>query len=152
MLMPVTELPKEYLPFEELEMCSNRFVNGKVLIEAHNHAVLLIGKGPQPVVWLSGLISKEGKQFQEIVNKNCSLNKRVDVIISEKNNSTIIKVGDLTIVEVAKASESKAIIPKMDLRPLGLNIYGDTKELHVGTNRLIGSTFMNTHTMVGIGN
>ena len=150
--MPFTDLPKEYFPFEELEICSNQFINGKVLIEVHNNAVLLIGKGPQPVVWLSGLISKEGKQFQEIVNRNLSLNKSVDIVISEKNNSTIIKVGDLTILEAAKASESKAIVPKMDLRPIGLNIFGDTKELHVGTNRLINSTFMNTHTMVGIGN
>lgn len=150
--MPFTELPKEYLPFEEIEICSNRFINGKILIEVHNHAIILIGKGPQPVIWLSGLISKEGKQLQEIVNKNCSLNKSVDVIISEKNNSTIVKVGDLILLEAAKASESKAIVPKMDLRPIGLNIFGDTKELHVGTNRLINSTFMNTHTMVGIGN
>ena len=150
--MPFTDLPKEYFPFEEIEICSNQFINGKILIEVHNNAVLLIGKGPQPIIWLSGLISKEGKQFQEIVNKNLSLNKNVDVIISEKNNSTIIKVGSLIVVEAAKVSESKVIVSKMDLRPIGLNIYGDTKELYVGTNRLISSTFMNTHTMVGIGN
>lgn len=149
--MSVTKLPKEYLPFEKLEICSNQFIKGKVPIEVHKHAILLIGSGEQPVIWLSGPVTKEGKQFQEIIMKNKSLNEAVKVKVSAKNNSTIVKVGDITIVEVAKVSEEKAVVSQIDLRPVGLNIYGDAKELCVGTNKLVSNIFTNVHTMVGIG-
>jgi len=86
-----------------------------------------------------------------VVEKNNSLNKAIDVSISEENKSTILKAGDVTIVEATKVSEEKAIVTKIDLRPIGLNIYGDTDGLCVGTNKLTSNTFMNVHTMVGIG-
>lgn len=146
-----SKLPKEYIAFEELEICSNQFINGKVPIEVHKNAILLIGRGKQPLIWLSGLVAKEGKKFQEIVDKNHSLNKSVDVKVSPENNSTVVKVGDITIVEATKVLEQKAIVLKMDLRPVGLDIYGDANGLCVATNKLIGNIFTNVHTMVGIG-
>lgn len=146
-----SKLPKDYLPFEELEICSNQLINGKIPIEVHKNAILLIGRGKQPAIWLSGLVTNEGKQFQEIVEKNHSLNKSVDVKVSPENNSTIVKVGEITIIEATKVLEQKAIVSKMDLRPLGLNIYGDSNGLLVATNKLIGNIFTNVHTMVGIG-
>lgn len=149
--MPVTELPNEYLPFDELEICSNRFIKGIVPIEVHKHAIILVGRGEQPLIWISGLVSKEGKEYQQVVEKNNSLSKAVDVGISAENNSTTVKVGDIIIVQAKKTSEEKAVVSKMDLRPLGLNIYGDAGELCVGESKFIGNIFSNVHTMVGIG-
>jgi hypothetical protein len=143
------ELPKEYLPFAVLEICSNQFVNGMVPIEVHKNAILLIGRGQEPLIWLCGPVSKEGKQFQEIVEKNKSLNRSVDVIVSEMK--TVVKSGEITILEVTKESEEKAIISKLDLRPVGLSIYGDTSGLTIGTNNFVGNSFQGTRTMIGIG-
>jgi len=147
----VNRLPSDYYPFTELEICSNHFINGKVPIEVAKHIVLLVGKGQQPMIWLSGSMSREGKRFQEVVEKNESLNKAVDVVISAEENSTSVRVGDIIMVQATKASEEKAIVSKLDLRPVGFNVYGDTTELWIGTNRLVSNTFRNVHTMVGIG-
>jgi len=145
-----SKLPKEYVPFRELEICSNQFVNGLVPIEVRKNAVLLVGNGEQPVVWLLGPVSKEGEQFKEIVTENRSLNKVVDVKVFPENNSTIVKVGDITILKVTKTSKEKAVVSKIDLRPLGLNIHGDASELTIGTNKLASNMFTNVRTMIGI--
>lgn len=146
-----SELPKEYSPFKELEICSNQFIDGKIPIEVHKNAIFLIGRGPHPLIWLSGLFSKEGKQFQEIVKKNKSLNEAVKVNVSAKGNSTVVKVGDIIILEVTKVSEEKAIVSKIDLRPVGFNIQGNANQLTVGTNSFISNTFSHVRTMIGIG-
>ncbi len=146
-----SELPKEYLAFKQLEICSNQFIDGKIPIEVHKNAIFLIGRGEQPLIWLSGLVAKGRKQFQDVVKKNKSLNEAVEVNVSAKNKSTIVKVGDITIVEVTKVSEEKAIVSKIDLRPMGLNIHGDASGLMVGTNSFISNMFAGTHTMIGIG-
>ncbi len=148
--MLASKLPEEYSPFDELEICSNLF-KGTIPIKAYEHAVVLMGRGAQPLIWLSGLVIKEGKQFQELVEKNNSLNEAIKVIISTKNNSTIVKVANVVILEVIKVSEKKAIVSKIDLRPIGLNIYGDVNGLTVGTNSLIHNTLI-AHTMVNVGN
>lgn len=146
-----SELPKEYSPFKELEICSNQFIDGKIPIEVHKNAIFLIGRGPYPLIWLSGLVAKEGKQFQEIINKNKSLNEAVKVNVSAKGNSTVVKVGDITILEVTKVSEEKAIVSKIDLRPVGFNIQGNANQLTVGANSFISNTFSHVRTMIGIG-
>lgn len=145
------ELPKDYLPFKELEVCGNWFLDGMVPIEVQKNAILLIGRGQEPLIWLCGPVSKKGKQFQEIVEKNKSLNRAVDVIVSGRNRSTIVKTGEITIIEVTKVSEEKAIISKIDLRPVGLSIYGDTSGLTIGMNNFVGNSFIRTRTMIGIG-
>lgn len=143
-------LPKEYSPFDKLEICSNLF-KGTIPIKAYEHAVVLIGRGAQPLIWLSGLVTKKGKEFKELVKKNHSLNEAVKVIISTKNNSIVVKVANIVILEVTKVSEEKAIMSKIDLRPIGLNIYGDVNRLMVGTNSFIHNT-ITAQTMVNVGN
>jgi hypothetical protein len=52
---------------------------------------------------------------------------------------------------VKKFSETKAVINQLDLRSLGLNIYGTEFGLTIGENKLFANTFENVRTMVGIG-
>lgn len=145
------QLPEGYIPFGELIICSNHLINVKVLIEFKNNIPLLIGKGDVPLIWLSAPITKEGKDWREIVIKNKPMDEKITIIHSEANKSITIKDGDKTIIQVIKHSDEKAEVIMLDLKPLGFNIYGNSNVLHFGTNKFINNSFKNLWAMIGIG-
>jgi len=144
-------LPEGYLPFEELVICNNHLINVKVPIEFKKNIPLLIGRGDVPLVWLSAPITQEAKEWKEIVIKNKPMDKKITVVVSKENKSTIIMVDNHIIVHVIKYSEKKAEVISLDLRPFGFNIHGNTNMLFLGTNKFVNNSFKNLWAMIGIG-
>lgn len=144
-------LPKDYIPFGELIICSNHLINVKVPIEFKNNIPLLVGKGRVPLIWLSVPTAQEAKEWKEIVIKNKSIDKRITITSSEENKSTTIKLDNRIIIQVIKHSEEKAEVISLDLRPLGFNIHGDANMLYIGTNKFVNNSFENLWAMMSIG-
>jgi hypothetical protein len=145
------KLPEGYIPFEELTICSNQLINGKVPFQFKDNIPFLVGKGLLPQVWLFAPVTPDGKTWKEIVDSNKSMSDKIAIVLSAETNSVTITVASQTLIHVTKQSEQKAEITSLDLRPLGLNIYGDTNGLHIGTNLLSHNIFNNVHTMVAVG-
>ena len=143
------KLPKEYKSFKELIICSNKFVNGKIPLKVDNNIVFLIGKGHHPVIWITVQKTSASKERTYIVSNNESLHK--DISINFSNNTTVISYLTKIILKVVKLTDEKAEIVEMDLRHIGLNIYGDKNGLHTGGNILKGNIFENLYTMIQIG-
>jgi hypothetical protein len=148
------KLPDDYIPFNHLTICSNIIINGKIIVEIDGNVPLLIGKGELPLVWLRVMVSPN--EWKYVVERNVSLNQNINVELSKINNAVKIVYRDKykivkTIVNVIKNTENDVIVDEMDLRPVGLTIYGDKDELHIGTNTLKNNTFSNIHTMIKIG-
>ena len=53
--------------------------------------------------------------------------------------------------DVSKVTEEKAIVHKIDLRPIGLDIHGQTDQLWVGKSSFVRNTFVKQRAMIGIG-
>lgn len=149
------KLPEDYLPFSKIIICSNAFLNGEYLIEVDKNIPLLIGKGVLPLVWLSAPLSKNNWEY--IIERNISRNPLIKVILSKENSSVIVKLSegkflrDKIILNIIKESEDSIHIKEIDLRPIGLIIYGDETSLNIGTNVITNSTVANTRVMIGIG-
>ena len=142
-------LPKEYKPFDHLTLCSNILINVQVPFEVDGHIPLLIGRNELPKIWLNAPSPKPGFEWTPLVRQNRSLHKAVKLIKSK--NEIIIKVNTIKILRVSKISDNSASVVQMDLRPIGLNIYGDESHLVVGTHQLVSNTFQNVYVMIGIG-
>lgn len=143
-------IPQSYVAFRELNLCSNTLRNVRVPIKVNGFPVLLIGGNGRLRAWLAAPLNKEATQWRFIVFGD---------VISHSSISLVINDGLLTasylqtvLVEVEKVSEEKAIVRQLDLRPLGLAIYGDTTGLHVSGATLSSNTFENVDTMIAIGN
>jgi len=145
------KLPEDYIPFEELILCSNHLINVKVPIEFENKIPLLIGKGDLPFIWLSAPISKDKKAWKELIVKNKSMDEKISVIPSPENKLITIKVNKLTIIQVIKQSDNKAEVIFLDLRPIGFNVYGDANNLSIVNSSLSANSFQNMWAMIGIG-
>lgn len=156
-------LPNDYIPFNEIVFCSNLFINGNVLIQIGNDAILLVGNGEVPLIWLK--YPTNHNNWAYIVEKNTPLHKDISIFANNRTttmifnllntiNDNIIKNYNLdikkTIIKVSKISNKKAIIEELDLRPIGLEIYGNNDGLNVATNYLKNNSFVNVDTMIKI--
>ncbi len=151
-------LPKEYIPFGEIIICGNRFIDGKIPISSErdgkSHEILLIGKGVLPQIWLAVPILPSSQsnyarpKWRYIVERNKTRMKNVE--IKSRPNTLILSLGISIILEVNKLTDNIAEVSWLDLRLLGINIYGDKNVLNVGTNQLINNTFEKVHTMLAI--
>jgi hypothetical protein len=134
-------LPKDYIPFSRLQICSNNLISIPTPFAIYDNPVLLIGYGKTPLIWLSAPIAPNSKQWRFIVEANKSLNPVVYVHVNEEQNSVLVRIGDITIINAITESEGSAKVELLDLRPIGLNIYGSSSELKIGTNTISNSAF-----------
>jgi len=147
-------LPPDYIPFERLLICGNTLINCSVPLKMKGKPPFLVGKGPGPIlwVWLSMPENKKIDKWLSLVQKNISTNRRI-VVASAGESGVIITTIAAPLQPVLAAtrdSEVQATIHTLDLRHIGLRVFGDQKGLVLGTNTLIGNTFENVDTMLSI--
>ena len=144
------KLPKDYKPFPKIIVCGNTLIGVQIIFELFGEIPLLIGYDNSPKIWLKAVISKQHRQFLEIVRSNKSLHKSVKVIGGGTYNISVT-ISNKTIISLHKNNEGIPEVTKLDLHPIGFNIEGDSQKLMIGSNRLEENTFSNVHTMIGIG-
>ena len=146
-------LPNGYLPYPRITFCSNSFVDGLIPIAAGDEYLILVGQGPAPLVWLKQLVSGTGTlQFRQAVvaNRPHPLFKELRVRADPGQKKTIVKVASVTILEAHQSSTDQAEVTRLDLRPLGILVHGNSGGLTVGTNDFSHNTFSNAKIMLAL--
>jgi len=146
--MKIDSLPPQYQPFNEIDIGTNSIVNGEVLFALNDNVPLLIGFGEIPRIWLSVPADAKGDKWHTLVRDNKSLHPKVKVVKGDDN--IIIDTPDGVVLFVKKI-DRKAKVISINLRPFGINIYGDEKSLTVMNSNLTGNKFNNVKVMIGIG-
>lgn len=142
----VIKQPQKYVPYERVTICSNVIEGGGYLFEMSGQHPLLIGKGDPPLVWLS-IPFKNGKR--DIVTASKSFEKSVSVV--SILGGTQVVSGGKVILSTRQISQNEAEVDQIDLRPFGLNVYGDKAGLKVGGMSLTGNRFSGVGTMFSFG-
>ena len=92
-----SEVLKDYKRFDDVEICSNQFINVKYIITFDKIPPLLIGKGEKPLIWLSMKSSVSFSWFYIVAN-NVSLINEIKIDISkllEKGEEIRLKARDI---------------------------------------------------------
>ena len=147
--MNISSLPSQYSPFKEIDIGTNRLIDGLVLFALNNNVPLLIGVNGIPRVWLSIPADPKGEKWQPLVRDNKSLNPKVAVKI--EGDFVTIDTPDGIVLKVQKENENLLKVVKINLRPFGINIHGNEDSLTVMNSNLAGNMFMGVKVMVGIG-
>ncbi len=142
-------LPKSYSPYEKLVVCSNTLSGGGHILAIGEVLPVLVGKGEKPQVWLQALSNPDKSEFIIIVE--ASISKHQAVKVFEDNGVLNIHVGSTSVLSVRVTGEDIAEIFMIDLRPLGINLYGNNSELKVGNSTFSGNSFAGGGTMIGFG-
>lgn len=148
-MITTQNMPKGYKAYQSITICNNEIVGGGNIFAMGDVLPLLIGVGPKPTIWLQAIAAPNSKQFVTIVD--ASITKHPAVRISEEGRTVTVVVGGKTVLAVEALSEERAIVSELDLRPIGLNVHGDTSMLYVGKMQISGNTFAGVGTAFGFG-
>lgn len=141
----LAKLPEDYYQLDVLEICSNKIIGGGFPFSIKSVLPIIIGGGNRPQVWLQTLKNVKDNSGLVLVDNNIS--KMKDIFVFEDNESENLEIyrNKEKLLKVKLLDKSKARISFLDLRPIGLNIYGNPIELNIG-----GSKFSN-NTIEGVG-
>ena len=74
------------------------------------------------------------------------------VIVSQNQELREItaKVDTVTLINAKMIDDNSCIINQIDLRPIGLNLFGNENNLTIGTSNFSGNTFQGVTFMIGV--
>ena len=88
-------------------------------------------------------------QFVSIVEN--SVSKFPAVEVKEINGFLIITIQGKQILKVRNLSNDEAVVENMDLRPIGLNLYGDTHSMSLPNGTFSGNSMSGGGVLLGLG-
>lgn len=142
-------MPKNYSHFNTLIICSNTLSGGSNLVAVGDVLPLLIGKGEKPKIWLQALSDSKKNQFVTIVDE--SISKHPAVKVYEESGSLNVMISEEVILSVRILDQDSAVVEKLDFRPIGLNMHGNSSSLTVGGGTFTGNSMSGGGTLIGFG-
>lgn len=142
-------LPKSYQPYSKLTVCSNTLIGGGHIVAVGDVLPLIIGKGEKPQIWLQALSNPKTKEFVSIVENSVSRHPAVEVL--EVSGSVIVSIQGIKMLSVKPEAEDSAVVESMDLRPLGLNLFGDVSSMSVGGSTFSRNSMQGGGVLIGFG-
>lgn len=142
-------LPTNYQPYDKLTICSNTLLGGGHVIAVGEILPIVIGKGTKPQIWLQAMSAPNSKEFVSIIESSVSKHPAVEVI--EMDGSIIINIQGIKVLVVKANSDNSALVSQLDLRPIGLNVYGNQSSLTAGGSTFSGNTMSGGAVLIGFG-
>ena len=143
-------LPHEYIQYPNITFCGNTFKNLKYLIDDNGFIPFLIGMGDIPRLWI---YTKKELHAVVVVQDSVAILPvvRVDIFNDVKKLSVELTqvpgAANTKIFEMDFSAEIP-VVTLIDLRPVGYNVFGDTKQLNIGEQKFVGNRFENLHSLV----
>jgi hypothetical protein len=145
------DIPYDYQPFEEVDLCGNILRDVRFLIRLKDQHPLLIGKGTVPYVWLYAPTSADLNRWSLVVERNTALSPPFRVTVDRMPTTSVRVFGfGKQMLLVVNESPEKIVIPQIDLTPIGINVVGHQGELRVGGKNLVGNTMAGVETFIGL--
>ena len=144
-------LPKNYSPFNKLIICSNTLLGGGTLVAVGDVLPLLIGKGEKPKIWLQALSDSKKNEFVTIVEESISKRPAVKVYENEEAGSLNVMISEDIVLSVKIIDQDTAVVERLDFRPIGLNMYGNSSSLTAGAGTFAGNSMSGGGTLIGLG-
>jgi len=142
-------MPKSYKPFNELILCSNKIIGGSNIVSMGEVIPIILGQGDKPMIWLQAVADLKGKTFTTVVEGSISMHPAIKVLQVE--DALEVSIGNITILKIKSSEKGSASVEKLDLRPLGINMFGDNTKLQAGGMTLTGNTFQGVGTAIALG-
>jgi len=142
-------LPESFLPYQDLNFCSNNILGGGHIFAIGKVLPLLIGVGSTPRVWLQAVAAPNSKEFVTIVADSESTHPAVDVSVI--GNKIVVSANGKVVLNVEAIDDKHAVVSEVDFRPLGLNVFGSSEALSLGGMKLSRNTMSGVGVAFGLG-
>ncbi len=148
-MITINNLPKSYIPYDTLVVCSNTLIGGVNVVAIGEVLPLLIGKGDKPRIWLQAIAKPDSSDFVTIVEESISTHPAVKIY--EENNVIKVEASGTLVLTVKLTGENSAEVEILDFRPLGLNMHGTKGSLTVGGSTFSQNTMSGGKVVIGFG-
>lgn len=142
-------LPSNYRAPKNVDLFGNTLRNVKIIISINGVVPILVGDGKKPRIWIQAPSNAEGTEWYPLIRDNLSSVPQILVLGNDK--TTKISTPNGVILEAEKCNDGSISIKKFDLRPFGINIYGEKDSFYFLNNAFKKSTFNNVETMFSVG-
>ena len=142
-------MPKSYKPFDVLTLCSNKIIGGSYIVSMGEVIPIILGQGDKPMVWLQAVADPKGKTFTTVVEASISMHPAIKVLQVE--DALEVSIDNTTVLKIKSSEGGSASVEELDLRPLGINMFGDNTKLQVGGMTFTGNTFQGVGTVIALG-
>ena len=147
--MELNKYPKNFEKLNLLNICSNKIYGGGNLVKIDDYVPLIIGNGFVPKIWL---YLKTDIGIINIVEENRSKNSNIKIFIKEITKEIKIEVKGFLVLNAKLSEDKECLITFINLEPLGINIFGDDKELSIANTKYSNNSFNNIEFLLNIKN
>lgn len=147
-----TDVPIDYVPYENVSFCGNTLVNTRFIFEIRGSHPLLVGKGLFPYVWINAP-SKPNQMISEwerIVERSTAKFSLVQVNNDFLGKKLSITVNGITMLNISNFTSDSVIIDEIDLRPIGISMFGSSSKLEISGNSYMRNTATDCNSLISI--
>lgn len=144
----VVKNPIGYSKIHEVNFCSNLLIDVFAPFGINDKAPILIGNGEVPVIWLYA--PDQYNTWLPIVEKNKSKLKTLKVEENKIHRTVRVSFNRITIIEAQMLANGSCVVISLDLRPIGLLIYGNQNELKIGESKFQRNTMIGARFAIGL--
>lgn len=145
-ILDIKKYPKELKKLEKLTICSNELIGGGDLIKVDDFVPLVIGAGDVPKIWIT---MKYDNNIIEIVKNNYSSNNQIKIKKDNFSREIVIFAESEKLISAKMINDTECVVEHLDFKPIGLNIYGTSKEINIANTKLSGNKFEGAMFMIG---
>ncbi|HHX8575407.1 TPA: hypothetical protein ACVO35_004177 [Vibrio alginolyticus] len=146
--MKINTLPSAYVKPKKISLASNTLRNVTAILEVNGFVPLLLGNGDKPRVWLYIPANREGTEWYPLIKDNFSTNPNVTVKGGKKSITIDTPEGNII---TARKEGGVINVTKLDLRPVGLDLYITGESVRFMGSTFTNNTFTNVEVMFGVG-
>jgi len=128
---------------------SNRFVDCDALVAIEQHELLRVVTSPLRVSITTPPDLPSGRSVQ-VVDSACLPESAPNVRVVKGDHSVAVFWDEIPLVIATLLAESMVSL-RVDLRPLGINLYDDANGLHIGGNLFAGNWVSGASTAIALG-
>lgn len=148
----MSELPIDYVPFENNWICSNTLEHGQVIFEIDGNPIVLFGTDSDKNgvrFWLKvPTQEQDSRTWKDAIFSNKVIDKSFALTTSPLGYEVTFKEHPILQFRVV---DGRLIINLIDFRPIGLNLRGGLTSLNISGNNFSNNKFTNVNTMISIG-
>lgn len=141
--------PTDAEAYRDVILCGNTISSPAIFQLDRGVEPLMIARGTVPRIWISAPLDESRSEWRFVINDGVSLHPAFKVIKSRK--SITIHAGATLIIAAREISPVEVVVTTLDLRPVGLNIFGDQQTLHIGSTEISESSIIGGAAAFGIG-
>lgn len=147
-MITTENLPIQYRPYQIISFCSNQIIGGGHIFAMGKDLPLLIGEGRKPRIWLQAVSTPDSRELITVVSNSRSTHPAVSVKVDGKR--VIVTVQGRTVISAEPMGANGAVVTELDLRPVGLNVFGNQSGLSLGGMHLSHNTISGVGVAFGL--